>query len=498
MIQFKGQRFEMSVYFFIAVGIFLRLYRYLSNSSLWVDEAKLALNVVNSSFSDLLGPLMNPPQFAPVGFVLLTKCLTGVFFENELTLRLVPLISGILSIFLFFSICKKILDQKSLLIALLFFSISELLIQYSSEFKQYSSDVFFSLLLLYMALRIDEEAAGTNKVISILILGFIGMISLFFSYPITLILCVTGCYLIYNLYESGQKRQMFLVIITSSVWFCAFLVIYKLFVIDSPAFDKGLHDFWQGGFLAFPPSSTKDVRQYFEIVKEVFGDNPLKFFYPGLIFFGFISGCIGGAISKDRRFILILAPIILMVILSILGVYPIKGRMILFLSPFLIIFISVGFSRIFEMVAKDSKAVASVLIVIIFLQPIIYQIYRIKTPRMGEEIKEVLTYYQENRTNSECLYVYYGGQDAFQFYKKRFRINNAEYIMGNSGRENWQTYKEDIDSLKGKGKVWFLFSHVIDWYGVNEEKYFIHILNSVGKQIKSYKAYGASIYLYDR
>jgi len=117
---------------------------------------------------------------------------------------------------------------------------------------------------------------------------------------------------------------------------------------------------------------------------------------------------------------------------------------------------------------------------------------------MGEEIKEVLTYYQENRTNSECLYVYYGGQDAFQFYKKRFRINNAEYIMGNSGRENWQTYKEDIDSLKGKGKVWFLFSHVIDWYGVNEEKYFIHILNSVGKQIKSYKAYGASIYLYDR
>ncbi len=250
----------------------------------------MALNVVNSSFSDLLGPLIHPPQNAPVGFVLLTKYLTVVFFENELTLRLLPFISGILSIFLFVSICKKLLNQKGLLIALLFFSISELLIQYSSEFKQYSSDVFFSLLLLYMALKIDKKAAGTNKVISILMLGFIGMITLFFSYPATVILCVTGCYLIYNLYKSDQKRLMFLVIITSSVWFCAFLVIYKLFISDSPALDKGAYDFWKGGFLAFPPSSPKDVRQYFEIIKEVFGENPLKLFYPGLIFFGFISG----------------------------------------------------------------------------------------------------------------------------------------------------------------------------------------------------------------
>lgn len=497
MIQIKGEGYRISFYFFIVLGIFLRLYRYLSNSSLWVDEAKLALNIVNSSFFDLLGPLINPPQFAPVGFVLSTKFLTVVFFENELTLRLIPLISAILSIFLFFSICKKLLDQKSLLIAVSFFSISEYLIQYSSEFKQYSSDVFFSLLLVYMALKIDEEADGSSKLMSILTLGFIGMISLFFSFPAALILCATGCYLIYNLYKSGQNKFIFLVITAATVWFCAFLVNYKLFVIDSPAFDKGVHDFWQGGFLAFPPSSAKDIRQYFEIVKEVFGDNPLKLFYPGLIFFGFISGCMSGSISKDRRFILILAPIILTIILSVLGVYPIKGRMILFLSPFLIIFISVGFSRIFEIVAKDAKAVAIVLIVIIFLQPAIYQVYRIITPKMGEEIKDVLNYYQANRTSNELLYVYYGGQEAFQFYRKRFSLDNTEYILGNPGREHWQTYNEDINRLKGKGKVWFLFTHVIDWYGVDEEKYFIHILNSIGKKIKSHKAYGASIYLYD-
>lgn len=497
MKKIKDDKYRIAIYSFIAVGIFLRLYRYLSNSSLWADEAKLALNVVNSSFTDLLAPLMNPPQFAPVGFVLFTKLLTVVFFEDEPTLRLIPLISGILSIFLFFSICKKLLDQKSLLIAVLFFSISEYLIQYSAEFKQYSSDVFISLLLVYMTIKMIEKEDGSNKLISILTLALIGIISLFFSYPAALVLCPASCYLIYNLYESAQKRLLFLVIITSSVWFCAFLATYKLFVIDSPAFDKGLHDFWQRGFLAFPPSSTKDIRQYFEIVKEVFGDNPLKLFYPGLIFFCFISGCMSGSMSKDRRFILILAPIVLTTILSVLGLYPIKGRMVLFISPFLIIFISVGFSRIIEMVVKDSKAIAIVLIVIIFIQPAIYQMYRIKTPKMGEEIKEVMTYYQENRKNNESLYVYYGGRDAFQFYKKKFRIGDTEYVLGNSGREHWQTYNEDVNKLKGKGKVWFLFSHVIDWYGIDEEKYFIHILNSIGGEIKSYHAYGASIYLYD-
>jgi 4-amino-4-deoxy-L-arabinose transferase-like glycosyltransferase len=444
-----------------------------------------------------LGPLLNPPQFAPVGFVLLSKVLTLAFPENELTLRLIPLISGILSVFLFVMICKKLLDQKSLLLAALLFSISEYLIQYSAEFKQYSSDVFLTLLLVYMVLRIEEEGYGSNKIISILTFALIGIISLFFSYPVILILCTAGCYLIYSLFKAGQKKLVFIITTVSVVWLCTFLLNYKLFVIDSPAFDEGLRDFWQGGFLAFPPFSAKDIRQYFEIVKEVFGNNPLKLFYPGLIFFGFLYGCMSGSLSKDRRFILVFAPIILTIILSILGKYPIKGRMILFLSPFLIIFISVGFSRLFEIIAKDSKAIAIALILIIFLQPVIYQIYRIKTPKMGEEIKEVLKYYKANRANDNRLYVYYGGQDAFQFYKKRFEIDNTEYILGNSGREHWQTYNEDINKLKGKGRVWFLFSHVIDWHGVNEEKYFIHILNNVGTKIKTHQVYGASIYLYD-
>jgi uncharacterized membrane protein len=464
---------------------------------LWVDEAKLALNIVDSSFVDLMGPLLNPPQFAPIGFVLSTKLLTQIFFENEFTLRLLPLTSGIIAIFIFYAICKRILDYKSMLMAVSFFSISEYLIHYSAEFKQYSSDVFFSLLLVYLVLKTSEETKPLKKYVYILSLGFLGILSIFFSYPAAIILFVTGCYLAYIYLKARENNLLLTVAILSLFWFLAFLFNYMYFIMGSPVFIHGIHDFWRSGFLPFPPASAADIVQYLNIVNEVFGQNPLKLFYPGLIFFCFISGCIIGIKNKDRRLILIMAPIFSTIILSIFNKYPLKGRLILFLSPFLIILISIGLSYIYQILFREKKVLAIVLMILIFLLPVTYQFYRLTVPNKGEEIKEVLTYYRNNRDHDSLLYVYYGGIDAFRFYKKSYEIKDSEFIIGNSGREHWYIYNDDINEMKGRGKVWFLFSHVSDWYGVNEEQYFIQILNRIGKQIKSHKSYGAAIYLYE-
>ena len=54
----------------IALGIFLRVAPYAANHSLWLDEANLALNIVDRPLEGLLRPL-DYGQGAPVGFLIL-------------------------------------------------------------------------------------------------------------------------------------------------------------------------------------------------------------------------------------------------------------------------------------------------------------------------------------------------------------------------------------------------------------------------------------------
>ena len=62
----------------IVFGIVVRLVQYLSNRSLWADEAALALNIVNRSYSELGQPL-DYDQAAPIGFLWLEKLAIDIF-----------------------------------------------------------------------------------------------------------------------------------------------------------------------------------------------------------------------------------------------------------------------------------------------------------------------------------------------------------------------------------------------------------------------------------
>jgi hypothetical protein len=84
----------------ISIGIVLRLIQYMINRSLWLDESFLALNIINRSFEQLFMPL-DYGQVAPVGFLMVERLNVQLFGNNEYSLRLLPLIAGICSLFLF-------------------------------------------------------------------------------------------------------------------------------------------------------------------------------------------------------------------------------------------------------------------------------------------------------------------------------------------------------------------------------------------------------------
>lgn len=92
----------------LALGIAARMAQYLSNRSLWLDEAYLALNILGRDFSGLLRPLDNH-QIAPPLFLWAVKLAVSLWGDGEAILRLVPLIGGILTLPLFYWLARRVL-----------------------------------------------------------------------------------------------------------------------------------------------------------------------------------------------------------------------------------------------------------------------------------------------------------------------------------------------------------------------------------------------------
>ena len=106
----------------VATGIILRLRQYFVNRSLWVDEAMLAFNIVNRTFGALTLPL-DFNQGAPIGFLFIEKFIILALGNQDYILRLFPIFSGVLSVYLIYRIAKECFG-KSGMFGVLLFSIS--------------------------------------------------------------------------------------------------------------------------------------------------------------------------------------------------------------------------------------------------------------------------------------------------------------------------------------------------------------------------------------
>jgi hypothetical protein len=127
------------------------------------------------------------------------------------------------------------------------------------------------------------------------------------------------------------------------------------------------------------------------------------------------------------------------------------------------------------------------------IHPIASAAYHIVSPLQVEEIKLVLQYLQKNRQEGDSLYLYFASEPGFLYYADRYELGGENnIILGKFLLEGLDGYKENLDQLKGRGRVWILFSHVYR----EDEKIFLEYLEGIGKKEDAYKAVGASVYLF--
>jgi hypothetical protein len=491
--------FKSLSWIIICLGIVLRSFQYMLDASLWLDECFLALNITNRSFPELLKPL-DYTQVAPVGFLIITKLMVQTFGNNEYIFRMFPFVCGIISIFLFFRVAKYFLTKEAVLIALGLFALSGYLIQYSGEFKQYSSDVAIALFLYVVAIYLQSQRLKTTN---IALFGAIGAIIIWFSHPSAFVLAGIGislglpCLVKKEWARFGQLSIIYL------IWLLSFAAFYLVFSSDTTSIvvKEKMQHAWRGCFMPFPPSSLSDIKWFIRTFFDIFR-NPGGFSFVGIATLTFLIGCISIFLKNKQWFFILLSPLFITLLASGFHMYPFKNRLLLFFAPSLFLFIAEGAACIRDKTRHNFLLLGIIIIGLLFLKPMLTagsNLMTLSRYRLSpvEDIKPVMHYIREHKNDGDVLYLYYGSSIAFKYYANHFGFTNNEYIVGTKSRQAWGNYTKELDKLDGNKRVWLLFSHVIKFRGVDEEKFFLYYLDSIGKRINHFKSDGAAVYLYD-
>ena len=326
--------------------------------------------------------------------------------------------------------------------------------------------------------------------------SFIGSILIWFSHPSIFFLSGVGITLGVHFLKTKKWKQVAWLSVPAFFWLGSLAVFYYVSFLEMSQTERYLR-FVSGysySFMPMPPFSVHDILWY-----------PFKFFevfrYPaGLSFVGltalcFVIGCTSKFFENRHPFYLLTLPILIALVVSGLHKFPFVGRHILFIVPIIMIFIGEGVDQVIHNTKHTGRIVGVSLCVLLLCQPAFKAVSHLRSPIEREEIRPVLNYVKQNFQKGDGLYLYHSSWRPFKYYANRYGLEDVELLRGVYSRKNWQDYVNDLKSLRGNERMWILFSHVHKGSGVDEERFFLHVLDGMGRQVDSFTRKGASVYL---
>jgi hypothetical protein len=286
------------------------------------------------------------------------------------------------------------------------------------------------------------------------------------------------------------------------VWVANIGLTY-LISINQLTTNTELQEYWQSDFFSFPPDIESLKQFYFNLLQISTGVYlPLPWhtlFSLTCLALGGILFSTSGALDKYKSMVVfLLFPATL--VASTLQFYPIRGRFLLFLAPPLFLLISNGVRSIHMLAGKSRLAmylISGLMVLAATWNQTVTATLNFVSPPLGEDIKPALAYIQQNKQVGDIVYVYYGGQAAFEYYRRAFGFEESEVVMGIESRVFPEKYKSDVRMLKGRDRVWFLFSHNCDNCAVHEQKYYLQYLGGIGDVLDRFSSSQVRVYLFD-
>jgi hypothetical protein len=461
----------------IALGAVLRLRLYLADRSLWVDEASLALNVLGRSIGGLWRPL-DFLQAAPVGFLMLQKVTVSLLGGSEYALRLVPLMAGLISLPLFLALARRTVGPMAGLVGLAMMSLSKGLIYYSSEAKQYSTDVVCCLLILLATLH---ALRGGGRARRMAWFAVTGVFAIWFSHPSVFVFGGAAVTLLAAAFATRNRRWIKAIVIALTAAFISSAANYWL-LLRPLRHSSALHDFWaREGFMPWPIAPRSFLWLWNTFFRAYGTPGGIK--VPAFLHLLLLIGAVVLLYRSLALLLMLLLPPLLALMAAALHQYPYFHRLTLFALPMYFLLAAVGFEWLARLSAGKWRRVAVILgCAVLFGGSLLRAGYWLRRPEPVEEIKPVLAFLQSRIKPDDRIYTNSGARPAVTYYAPRYGLERRMITFGVSGDE--QQHARDLELLRDAPRVWLVVSHTQP----GDETLYLRVLDRMGRQVEQFRA----------
>ncbi|HEY9176555.1 MAG TPA: glycosyltransferase family 39 protein [Flavipsychrobacter sp.] len=430
----------------LVAGALLRLYIYLQNRDLIIDEANVARNIYERGFIALLQPL-DYEQYAPPLFLWITKFFSLIFGLGEQSLRIYPLLCGLAAPWLFYKLLKEYLPIPTIWYPAILFAFSPIMLRYSSELKQYMPDVFIALMLIWLALNLSIETS--RKARFVLLWVFIGSIAIWSSMPSVFVLAGIGCYYSWQLINNRQYKMLWLPVTISMVWVLQFAVYYLLILKDQ-ANSQYLQNFHQYDFLFATPGNKGEWEHNWRVFSELMirFEGYLPYVHNVNTAF-LIIGTIMLLRKAAARSILLIVPVLALCAAAALNQFSMMVRVSLFIIPVLLLIVGYGFAQYYYLKSVWLKGI----VIVAGLYAAGSNIYYLSgEPFKYEELTKGMSFVLEKDIPGNRVFLYHSSVPAFIYYTT---IHPEREKWARIGPANRLIYETNYDSLSWQMRgVW--------------------------------------------
>lgn len=361
----EGRRLESRVAAaLIVVGVALRVWVWLGQRSLWIDEATVALGVLTHPFGPGFGG-HDFGQISPPLWLAAVRASAVALGPSELALRLPTLLLAIGYLPAVWWLGRRFLGPSVGIVALAWSAVSPALVAYAAELKPYGADPLATTVVLGASLYVGR--ADRLSLAQAVIVGVLLSVSCWISNPAAIVMLGVLPVVWFGGLRIHRPADWPAKLLLSAVALLGFATVYWRYLRPEPWLAEYLDVFWDGNYLEWYYPGRLD--RLWGAIKSVL--QPVSFSFDadlGFVVLLALSGyglrCL---IQRGPRMNvgLIVGPLLLVGLLAVIRRYPIAARLDLFLAPIVTLLVATAATGLARPRPKRAVAVVVGLILAI-------------------------------------------------------------------------------------------------------------------------------------